>query len=208
LGLIVAFALATGFPVFHRTYYILGLLLGFGLLWSWLLVRGVDIDVRRPSLRTRAGQSIHETVHIRPRSRFVRGFIEVEEQTDMAIRAPGAAVALGGQATASVELEIDCPQRGFFEIGPVQAAGSDPLGLFRLKLSSGSSERLIVHPTTVDLPGFILLPADLPGEGPVHIRSQHVTTSAFSVRDWESIRWDLVRRVLLRINPARWRRPS
>ena len=102
----------------------------------------------------------------------------------MPIRAPGAAVALGGQVTASVELEIDCPQRGFFELGPVQSAASDPLGLFRLKLSSGSSERLIVHPATVDLPGFVLLPADLPGEGPVHIRSQHVTTSAFSIRDY------------------------
>ncbi len=184
VGVIIVFALATGFPVFHRTYYVLGLLLGVGILWSWLLVRGVDVDVRRPSLRTRAGQSIRETINVRPRSRFVRGFIEVEEQTDMPIRAPGAAVALGGHGTESVELEIDCPQRGFFELGPVQSAGSDPLGLFRLKRSSGSTDRLIVHPATVDLPGFVLLPADLPGDGPVHIRSQHVTTSAFSIREY------------------------
>ena len=32
---IVGFALATGFPVFHRMYYVFGLLLVFGAAWAW-----------------------------------------------------------------------------------------------------------------------------------------------------------------------------
>ena len=183
---IVFFALATGFPVFHRMYYIFGLLLVVGLAWTWLLVGGIDIEVRRLTLRSSAGQSIRERVVVRRRSRFLRGFLEIQEQTTMSVDAPGAVVSLEGYDPEPVELEIPCPQRGVFEIGPVGVAGSDPLGLFRLRRSSGPVQRIVVHPATIDLPGFVLLPADLPGEGPVHLRSQHVTNSAYSIRDYIS----------------------
>ncbi|MEE9284754.1 MAG: DUF58 domain-containing protein [Dehalococcoidia bacterium] len=183
---IVFFALATGFPVFHRMYYVFGLLLVVGLLWTWLLVGGIEIDVRRPTLRSKAGQSIRERVIVRRRSQFLRGFLEIQEQTDMPIDAPGAVIGLEGREPEPIDLEVPCPQRGIFKLGPVAVAGSDPLGLYRLRRSSGPVQRLVVHPATIDLPGFVLLPADLPGEGPVHLRSQHVTNSAFSIRDYMS----------------------
>ena len=181
---VATFAFATGFPVFHRMYYIFGLLLVFGALWSWFLVRGIEVEVRRPSLRTTAGQSIRERVSVRRRSRFLQGFIEVQETTDMPISAPGAVIGLGSPTAASVELEVPCPQRGVYTLGPVAVGAADPLGLYRLQRESGERNRLIVHPSTMELPGFVLLPADLPGDGPVRQRSQNVTTNAFTIRDY------------------------
>ena len=182
--IILAFALATGHPMFWRTFYVFGLLLVVSGLWVWSLSRGVDVDVRRPPLRTRAGGVIRERVTIRRRNRFLRGFIEVREQTDMPVKAPGAVLGMGDAENFSVDLDIPCPRRGVYRLGPALASASDPFGLFVVNRSIGDSQRLIVHPATIDLPGFILLPADLPGEGPRHVRSQHVTTSAYGVRDY------------------------
>ena len=183
-AIIVAFALATGFPVFHRMFYVFGLLLVTGYLWAWLLLRGIRSEVRRPVLHTRAGEGISEKVTIRPWARFLWGFIEVQEHTDMPVVPPAAVLSLDSADSRTIDLEIPCPRRGVFQLGPLRVIASDPLGLFRLSRNSGEAQRLTVHPATIDLPGFILLPADLPGEGPVHLRSQHVTASAYSVRDY------------------------
>lgn len=182
--IILFFALGTGFPVFHRMFYIFGALLVVGGLWSWLLARGIEVEVRRPALRTRAGQSVTEKVVVRRKNRLVRGFVEIREQTSMPVEAPGAVLGLDGAEPQPLDLEIPCPQRGVFQVGPVRVEASDPLGLYRLSQTTGQVQRLVVHPMTADLPGFVLLPADLPGEGPVHLRSQNITTSAYSVRNY------------------------
>ena len=182
-AIILAFALATGLPMFYRTVYVFGLLLIFGFLWVWFLGRGIDLAIRRPILRTRAGSEISEQVIVGRRQRLLRGFIEIQEHTDMPAPDPGAVVSLSGADTV-IDLEVPCPRRGVFQIGPVGVSGSDPLGLFRLRRSFGEAQRLIVHPATVELPGFILLPAELPGEGRRHLRSPNVTTSAFGIRDY------------------------
>ena len=182
--IIVVFALATGFPVFHRMYYIFGILLIVGAAWAWLLVRGVEVETRRTSLRTSAGQSIKERVTVRRKSRLLQGFLEIQENTDMPVSAPGAVIGLGSGDGESIELEVPCPQRGVFSLGPTSVSAADPLGLYRMSRESGERQRLVVHPETMELPGFVLLPADLPGEGPVRQRSQHVTTNAFTIRDY------------------------
>ena len=181
---IVAFALATGLPMFHRAFYVFGLLLLFSAAWAWLLVRGIDVEVRRPILRTRAGAGITEQVIIRRGSRFLRGFVEVQESTDMPVVPPGTVVSLGGAEAVAIDLLVPCPRRGVYQVGPMRAAGSDPYGLFRLRRSVGESHQVIVHPATVELPTFEVLAADLPGEGVRHLRSQNVTTSAFGIRDY------------------------
>ena len=182
---IVAFALSTGFPMFHRAYYVFGLLLIFSALWVWLLVQGIHVDVRRPVLRSRAGGEIEEKITVYRRNPFLRGFVEIQEQTDMSIAPPGAVISMGSADMTALDLKVPCPRRGIFKVGPIQVAGSDPFGLFRLRRSVGESHKVIVHPDTLELPGFHILPAELPGEGARHLRSQSVTTSAFGIRDYQ-----------------------
>ena len=182
---IVAFALSTGFPMFHRAYYVFGLLLIFSALWVWLLVQGIHVDVRRPVLRSRAGGEIEEKITVYRRNPFLRGFVEIQEQTDMSIAPPGAVISMGSADMTALDLKVPCPRRGIFKVGPIRVAGSDPFGLFRLRRSVGESHKVIVHPDTLELPGFHILPAELPGEGARHLRSQSVTTSAFGIRDYQ-----------------------
>lgn len=182
--IVLIYALATGFPVFLRMFYVFGLLLLFSLVWVMVMARGISVGVRRATLRTSAGQPLVETVSARRRHGFLHGLVEVQEQTDMPVKPPGAVIGLEGFEDVKVDLEVPCPQRGLYKIGPLKLYTSDPFGLYRLQRSIGQAQKLIVHPVAADLPGFLLLPADLPGEGPVHIRSQHVTTSAFTLRDY------------------------
>ncbi|MBF8298988.1 MAG: hypothetical protein HW397_37 [Dehalococcoidia bacterium] len=179
-----AFALATGHPMFWRSTYVFLALLAIAGIWVWVMGRGVDVEVRRLALRSSAGGSIQERVLVRRRSRLQRGWLEVMEQTTMPTDAPGALVNLEEANGLTVELETKSPQRGLFEIGPLLASTSDPFGLFQVRRQIGVAQALTVHPRTVELPGFVLLPADLPGEGPRHVRSSHVTTSAYGIRDY------------------------
>ncbi len=181
---VLVYALATGFPVFLRMFYVFGLLLIFSLIWVMVMARGISVSVSRTSLRTSAGQPLHETVMARRRHSFLHGLVEVQEQTDMPVKAPGAVIGLEGFEDVKVSLEVPCPQRGVYKIGPLKLYASDPFGLYRLQRSIGQAQRMIVHPVASELPNFLLLPADLPGEGPIHVRSQHVTTSAFTLRDY------------------------
>lgn len=182
--LILAFGLATGFPVFHRTFYVLGLLFVLSLAWVWLALRNVEVEVRRSTLRTQVGQPIKETVTARLRRRLPWGLVEVREQSETSTERPGVVLGLEGGEAASAELEVACPRRGVYSVGPALVEVSDPFNLWRLRRTTGAAQRVVVHPETVSLPGFVLLPADLPGEGPVHLRSPHVTTSAYGVREY------------------------
>ncbi len=184
LVVILAFALATGHPMFWRSVYVFGLLLVISLVWVWTLIKGIDVEVRRPTNRSRAGGEIKETVAVRRRNQLLRGYLEIRERTNMPVATPGAVLSMGDSESVNAELVVPCPIRGLFDLGPASITGSDPFGLFRLNRLVGHSQKLIVHPSTIELPGFILLPADLPGEGPRHLRSQHVTTSAYGVRDY------------------------
>ncbi|MSQ25271.1 MAG: DUF58 domain-containing protein [Dehalococcoidia bacterium] len=182
--LVLAFGLATGFPVFHRTFYILGLLFVLSFGWVWLSLRNVEVEVHRATLRTWAGQSIKETVSARLKRRAPWGLIEVREQSETSAERPGVVLGLEGSEATTADLEVACPTRGVYTVGPAVVEASDPFNLWRLRRTTGGAQRVVVHPTTTDLPGFVLLPADLPGEGPVHQRSPHVTTSAYGVRDY------------------------
>jgi uncharacterized protein (DUF58 family) len=182
--IVLIYALATGFPVFLRMFYVFGLLLFFSFIWVMVMARGISVTVRRTSLRTTAGQPLVETVSARRRHNFLHGLVEVQEQTDMPVKAPGAVIGLEGFEDVTVNLEVPCPQRGVYKVGPLRLHASDPFGLYRVQRNIGQAQRVVVHPVAAELPNFLLLPADLPGEGPIHIRSQHVTTSAFTLRDY------------------------
>ena len=182
--LVLGFGLATGFPVFFRMFYVFGLLLVIGLGWTAFLVRGMRVDVARANLRTIAGQSIAEHVHVRRTGRLLQGFIEVRESTTMPIEPPGAVIGLGGSTDMRIGLDVPCPVRGVFRLGPIRVTASDPLGLYKMEHGAGRENSVIVHPETVDLPNFVLLPADLPAEGSVRRRSQHSTTNAYGIRDY------------------------
>ena len=125
--LVLGFGLATGFPVFFRMFYVFGLLLIIGLAWTAFLVRGMRVDVARANLRTVAGQSIAEHVQVRRRGRLLQGFIEVRESTDMPIDPPGAVIGLGGATDMRIGLDVPCPMRGVYRLGPIRVTASDPL---------------------------------------------------------------------------------
>ena len=61
----------------------------------------------------------------------------------------------------------------------------DPFGLFRHTRTYGSAQNVLVYPRAVDLPNFLVPPANLPGEGRFRRRTHQVTPNASGVRPYE-----------------------
>lgn len=68
------FALTTGHPMFWRTTYVFLALLAVAAFRLWLMGRGVDVDVRRLSLRSSVGGKVQEKVTISKRSALQQGY--------------------------------------------------------------------------------------------------------------------------------------
>ena len=51
LAVVGFYAFGTGFDFFYRFFYSLILLLSLGLVWSWMGLRGIDLDLYRTATR-------------------------------------------------------------------------------------------------------------------------------------------------------------
>ncbi|MDP6514414.1 MAG: hypothetical protein QF878_14620, partial [SAR202 cluster bacterium] len=60
--------MATGFGLFFRLIYILGLTLVLGFIWNWVNLRGMEVTIDRRSKRVRVGDVVEERITVRNRS--------------------------------------------------------------------------------------------------------------------------------------------
>ena len=183
-GIILLLALATGFSLLHRLFYVFLLALSGSYLWGWLNLRWLEVQVERQNLQIHAGEPITERITVRNRWRLPIPWLEVKEITNLQEHNTGMTFSLSGQAFRSWRTTTLCRRRGVYTLGPIRVATGDPLGLFRFERLSGDIQQLVVFPAVVPLPHFEVAAADLPGEGPVRRHSQEVTPHASMVRDY------------------------
>ncbi|MBI4200392.1 MAG: DUF58 domain-containing protein [Chloroflexi bacterium] len=183
-GLVLVLALATGFSLFYRLFYVLALAMVGSGLWAWLNLRWLEVRVERRARQVEVGGQLVERMTVRNKGWLPKPWLEVRELTDMPGHEPGMTVSLGGGAFRSWRTVAPCRRRGSYTLGPVRVATGDPLGLFRLEASFCDTQRLVVLPAVVPLPAFVLPAADLPGEGPLRARPHHVTPHAATVREY------------------------
>ena len=184
LGLTLFGGLSTGFSLYYRLAYILILAVGGGLLWSWLNLHWLEVQVRRRTTRTHVGGVVEGRLRVRNRGWLPKAWLEVEELTDLPGYRSGAVIGMARNGFRSWPTSGAATRRGVFTLGPVRVVAGDPLGLFRLTREFGTSARLVVYPSVVPLPHLVLPVADLPGDGPVRHRTLQTTPLASTVRDY------------------------
>ena len=183
-GIILLLALATGFSLLHRLFYVFLLALSGSYLWGWLNLRWLEVQVEHQNLRIHAGEPIVERITVRNRWRLPIPWLEVKELTDLLEHNTGMTFSLSGQAFRSWRTTTLCRRRGVYTLGPIRVVTGDPFGLFRFERRYGDIRQLIVLPAVVPLPHFEVAAADLPGGGPVRWHSQEITPHASMVRDY------------------------
>ena len=86
--------MATGFGLFFRLVYILGLTIILGFVWNWVNLRGLEVSVDRRSKRVRVGDVVEERISIRNINNLPKPVLEIEDLTDMPGYSNSMAVSL------------------------------------------------------------------------------------------------------------------
>ena len=187
LGLIVITlftGLATGFGLFYRLIYILGLTAVLAFIWNWLSVVGLEVSVDRRTRRARVGDNIEERITVRNRSSWPKSTLEVEDVTDMPGYSNGRVLSLPTKGFRSWRTLAPARKRGVYKLGPVRVSNSDPFGLFKRDRDFGGQDDLVVYPRVYDLADFEMPPGYLTGESSARRRSHDLTPHAATVREY------------------------
>ena len=179
-------AMATGFDLFYRLLYILGLTLAIGFFWTWLGTRSLAVKVNRRTLQARVGDAIEETFTATNESLLPKHSLEVEDVSDLPGYSGGVAVSLRSNGSRSWSTGATARKRGLYTLGPVRVSVSDPFSAFRRERLFGGTDTLTIFPRTHDLPGFEVPSSDLSGDSSTRKRTHAVTPHASSVREYAS----------------------
>ena len=175
---------ATGFGLFYRLCYILGLTLILGFIWNLISLRSLEVNVERRSRRVRVGDNVEERITIRNLGAIPKPTLEVEDLTDLPGYSSGMAVSLDSKGFRSWRTQTPARRRGVYTMGPVRVSNTDAFGIFRREREFGDTAQLIVYPRTQPLPEFAIPAADLSGESSTRRRSHDLTPHAASVREY------------------------
>jgi uncharacterized protein (DUF58 family) len=184
LGIVLAFAMASGFTPFFRLAYLLVGTLVASFLWAWLALRWLDVTVDQRTKEAWVGGWMEERIRVRNTGWMPKPWFQVHDPSDMTGFSAGRVVSLPPAGFRSWLTRAPCERRGFYSFGPLTAVAQDPFGVFHLKRTFGSPRQLIVYPAIVPVPPFLLPLTHLAGESRTHRRVFHTTTSASSLREY------------------------
>lgn len=188
LALVFTLALAfiSNFWLPFRIGYVLLFALMAGVFWTWLHTRGLRVHRDLVKTRLTAGDSLFERIEIANRLRIPKLWLEVRSVSDLPGEHGGRIVSLGPRSKQGWDVATECSRRGLYTLGPVTVRVSDPFDLFHWERRFGSKQQVIVYPRTLDLPGYNIPPANLPGEGRYRRRTHYVTPNAAGVREYQA----------------------
>ena len=178
--------MATGFDLFFRLLYILGLTVVLSYIWNWLSLRSLDITVDRRTRKVRVGDNVEERITVRNLSALAKPVLEVEDLTDLPAYSSGMATSLASKGFRSWRTLTQARKRGVYTMGPVRVVNTDAFGLFRRERLFGATQTLVVYPRTYRLPDFTIPAADLSGDSSQRKRAHDLTPHASTVRDYAS----------------------
>ncbi len=194
LLLVVGFyAFGTGFDFFFRFLYVLLLVTGIGLVWAWLNLRGVDLEVTRDANRGQVGDYLSGQVSIVNHTRLPKSWLEVAEATGPSANASGRGLALMRKQIRSWRVETYLAKRGVYRSGHVRLVSQDPFGLFRLQREFDDPHPYIVLPTVEPLPDLNVRFAGLPSDSKTTRHWEQITTDVASIRSY--VEGDSMRRI-------------
>ena len=178
--------LSTGFVLYNRLFYALGLTVAVSFIWGFVSLLSLNVTVRRFTRKVQVGDDVVGEVDLQNPSILPRPVLEVRDTTDIPGHSGGVAVTLPGRKSRTTRLSTSARTRGIYNLGPVRVSNTDSFGLFRREKVFGGTESVIVYPRVYDVAGFWMLPTRLAGESSAGKRSHDLTPHAASVRDYSS----------------------
>ncbi len=183
-GVTVYTGLSTGFGLFFRLLWILGLTAVASFVWTWLGVAWLEITVDRRTRRAHVGETVEERITVRNKGRLPKPLLEIDDLTDLPGYSSGLVTSLPSGGSRIWRTAIPARKRGVYFLGPVRAVSADVFGLFRRERRFGDSDSLVIYPRVHDVTGFQIPTAHLSGYNTTRRRSHDLTPHAASVREY------------------------
>jgi uncharacterized protein (DUF58 family) len=146
------YALATGFLIFTYLTVFLLLVLFIGFVWSRLLLRGIIVEADKRILNMRVGELLNGYIRVRNESIFSKQALEIREISDEHTLQSGRVIDMSPNSIQGWKTKVSPGRRGIFSMGPIEIAGSDLFGLFRVRKIVSDYQYVTVWPNTYDLP--------------------------------------------------------
>ena len=184
-GVLLLLALVAGVAILYYLFYALLALMVLTFIWTRSLVQNLAVN---RVLRTKwcvVGDTIQEDFVIRNDGRLPALWVEVRDESTIPHYHPGVVESLGGLDERRWTARAVCRRRGLFKLGPVRVLTGDPFGIFQGSVTYPSETSFVVYPPLIDLPGLPMPAGTASGTSRSSLRSLHVTTDAYGIRDYE-----------------------
>jgi uncharacterized protein (DUF58 family) len=196
---VVLFGMILGQP----TVTVIGTITLFTLALSWFWNKHVldrlVFERQTDADRCFAGESLHLTLRMTNKKLLPMPWVRVEDAVAARIRvrdweafqseSPGTQIvsfftALRWYERITWHLTLECPQRGYYRIGPVTVRAGDPFGFFADRRALPGEQFLTVYPRLVTMEELGLPPRHLLGE--TNVRRTVITdpTRTIGTRDY------------------------
>ncbi len=177
--------LITGRTFFFNVAYAFITLLVFSFFWAWSGANWLRLSRQTRARRAQVGRYMEERFTVRNTSLIPKLWLEVYDQSTLpGHRASHVVSNLKPRTGASWLVRTLCIQRGEFDLGPLRIVTGDPFGLFETERRIAATSRLVVYPSTVEIPEFTLPIGLLPGGDALRRRTHYITSNASGVRDY------------------------
>lgn len=185
LLLSLAAGIVTGSNIYYRLAYVWAVLLIASWIWSWQILRGIQLKRLARATRAQVGQIYEEKIELDNEGRLPRLWLAVRDRSAL----PDSA---GSRVFPQIEphrgrtylSRTRLLKRGVFPLGPTSLESGDPFGLFPVERLYPPGDSLLVYPLLVEVHEFPSPAGVLPGGEALRRRTSHVTPNAAGVREY------------------------
>lgn len=183
---LLALALAGGFVLLWRLFFLSLLVILLSYLWARLSIRGISGESQKPSEYCQVGEWLSEEVTVVNRSRLPKLLVKVQENTTLPGYRNMVAFNLSPHGSYRWQSKVYCQRRGLYSIGSFTVTVSDPFGFFSWRRNFGVPQNILVYPATLELPFFQPLSSIEHGALPDHWLMSEAGQNAARVREFTS----------------------
>ena len=150
--IILAVALAGGYVLMWRLFFLSVLVLLISYLWARLSIHGIEGQIKGAFEYCQVGEWYNEESVISNISVLPKLLLRVWENTDLPGHTNRLAINLDSRGSHRWRTSFYCRRRGRYRMGSLTVEATDPFGLFRAQRTLGEAQSLLVYPATVELP--------------------------------------------------------
>ncbi|NLG49461.1 MAG: DUF58 domain-containing protein [Chloroflexi bacterium] len=187
IGLFLIAALLRVDFFFYILYFLFGIYL-ISRVWAERALRSVEVH-REYLNRAFLGDQVQIRLNIRNKSWWPLPWLRVHESLPIHLKSPNffrSVFSLWCKEQRTLDYELDCRRRGYYDIGPLALHSGDLFGMVNYEKITAQGDYLIVYPRIVPLKS-IGVPAQTPfGSVPTKQRIYEDPSRMVGVRDYQS----------------------